>query len=54
MRVLVISGDSHVFTFEPETTVGRMKELIWSMWPSSQFRPTSRAIDRLSNPGSSV
>jgi len=37
LRVLVISGESHVFTFEPETTVGRMKELIWSMWPSGPF-----------------
>lgn len=39
LRVLVISGDSHVFTFEPETTVGRMKELVWSMWPSDWSSP---------------
>jgi hypothetical protein len=38
LRVLMISGESHVFTFEPETTVGRMKELVWSMWPSGESR----------------
>jgi len=40
LRALIISGESHVFTFEPETTVWRMKELIWSMWPSSWTSPT--------------
>jgi hypothetical protein len=37
LRVLIISGESHVFSFGPETTVGRMKELIWIMWPSGEF-----------------
>ncbi|WVO14811.1 hypothetical protein L204_102450 [Cryptococcus depauperatus] len=33
LKVLVISGQSHHCSFEPETTVGRMKELLWSSWP---------------------
>ncbi|RSH78262.1 uncharacterized protein EHS24_002727 [Apiotrichum porosum] len=39
VRVLIISGQNHTFSFEPETTVGRMKELIWSMWPSEWTSP---------------
>jgi hypothetical protein len=39
LRVLIISGQYHVFSFEPETTVGRVKELIWSMWPSEWTAP---------------
>ncbi|GFZ47889.1 hypothetical protein JCM24511_05636 [Saitozyma sp. JCM 24511] len=39
LRVLIISGQSHVFSFEPEATVGRMKELIWSNWPSEWTAP---------------
>ncbi|KAL1405264.1 hypothetical protein Q8F55_008890 [Vanrija albida] len=41
LRVLIISGQFHTFSFEPETTVGRMKELIWSMWPSDPGQPPS-------------
>ncbi|RXK35202.1 hypothetical protein M231_07535 [Tremella mesenterica] len=39
LRVLIISGQSHLFTFEPTFTVGRVKELIWSMWPSEWVSP---------------
>ncbi|KLT42222.1 ubiquitin-like protein [Cutaneotrichosporon oleaginosum] len=39
LRVLIISGQYHVYSFEPETTVGRVKELIWSMWPSEWTAP---------------
>ncbi|GMK54683.1 hypothetical protein CspeluHIS016_0112690 [Cutaneotrichosporon spelunceum] len=39
LRVLIISGKYHIFSFEPETTVGRVKELIWSMWPSEWTEP---------------
>ncbi|KAJ3996661.1 hypothetical protein F5050DRAFT_1571012 [Lentinula boryana] len=31
---LMISGRRRVMTFEPETTVGRVKELVWNTWPS--------------------
>lgn len=40
VRALVISGQNHVFNFDPEITVGRMKELVWSMWPSDWTEPT--------------
>ncbi|BEI87896.1 uncharacterized protein CcaverHIS019_0106140 [Cutaneotrichosporon cavernicola] len=39
LRVLIISGKYHIFSFDPETTVGRAKELIWSMWPSEWTEP---------------
>lgn len=50
LRALVISGQSHMFSFEPELTVGRVKELIWSMWPSewtSPAQPPSPAFLRI-------
>ncbi|KAF9254686.1 hypothetical protein L218DRAFT_452515 [Marasmius fiardii PR-910] len=31
---LLISGKRRVMQFEPETTVGRVKELVWNAWPS--------------------
>ncbi|KAK1921727.1 ubiquitin-related domain-containing protein [Papiliotrema laurentii] len=54
VRALIISGDSHVFSFEPETTVGRMKELIWSMWPqewSAPAQPPSPSFLRVLHAG---
>lgn len=33
---LLISGKRRVMTFEPETTVGRVKELVWNSWPTGQ------------------
>ncbi|KAI9636212.1 ubiquitin-related domain-containing protein [Dioszegia hungarica] len=41
LRVLIISGQSHVFSFEPEITVGRMKEIVWSSWPSEWTSPSA-------------
>ncbi|KZT22722.1 hypothetical protein NEOLEDRAFT_1157604 [Neolentinus lepideus HHB14362 ss-1] len=31
---LLISGKRRTMCFEPETTVGRVKELVWSAWPN--------------------
>ncbi|ESK86705.1 ubiquitin-like protein 3-like [Moniliophthora roreri MCA 2997] len=31
---LLISGKRRVMSFDPETTVGRVKELVWNAWPS--------------------
>lgn len=31
---LLVTGNRRVMSFEPETTVGRVKELVWSSWPS--------------------
>lgn len=37
LKVLIISGESHVFAFDPDMTIGRAKELIWNMWPSGEY-----------------
>ncbi|WRT64608.1 uncharacterized protein IL334_001541 [Kwoniella shivajii] len=39
LKVLLISGQSKVLSFEPELTIGRTKELIWSSWPSEWTDP---------------
>jgi len=31
---LIISGRRRTMSFEPETTVGRVKELVWNAWPT--------------------
>jgi hypothetical protein len=31
---LLISGRRRTMSFEPETTLGRVKELVWNAWPS--------------------
>ncbi|KAK8847564.1 hypothetical protein IAR55_005423 [Kwoniella newhampshirensis] len=54
LRALVISGQSHVYSFEPEITVGRMKELIWSTWPSEwtdTAQPSSPSLMRILHAG---
>jgi len=40
LTILVLSGDRKKFTFHPETTAGRVKEMIWSTWDAST-PPTS-------------
>jgi hypothetical protein len=32
LTMLVLSGDRKKFTFHPDMTVGRVKEMIWSSW----------------------
>lgn len=34
---LIISGRRRTMSFEPETTVGRVKELIWNAWPTGNI-----------------
>lgn len=34
---LVISGRRRTMSFEPETTLGRVKELVWNAWPAGAF-----------------
>ncbi|KAF9457826.1 ubiquitin-related domain-containing protein [Collybia nuda] len=34
LTFLVISGRRRTMSFEPETTVGRVKELVWNAWPT--------------------
>ena len=33
LTFLLVSGKRRSMTFEPETTVGRTKELVWNAWP---------------------
>lgn len=34
LTFLLVSGQRKTQTFEPETTVGRVKELVWNVWPA--------------------
>ncbi|KAI0825918.1 ubiquitin-related domain-containing protein, partial [Irpex lacteus] len=34
LTFLLVSGRRRNMTFEPETTVGRAKELVWNAWPN--------------------
>ena len=53
LTFLLVSGNRKTQTFEPETTVGRVKELVWNAWPardagSSSF-PSPLHYDRLTS-----
>jgi hypothetical protein len=47
LQFLLVSGRRRSMTFEPETTVGRVKELMWNTWPNG----TSRSRLRSFSPG---
>ncbi|KAF5349116.1 hypothetical protein D9756_009457 [Leucocoprinus leucothites] len=34
LTFLLVSGKRRTMSFEPETTIGRVKELIWNAWPT--------------------
>jgi hypothetical protein len=34
VQFLLVSGRRRSMAFDPETTVGRVKELVWNTWPS--------------------
>jgi hypothetical protein len=36
LTFLLVSGRRRTMSFEPETTVGRVKELVWNTWPSGK------------------
>ncbi|EIN08807.1 hypothetical protein PUNSTDRAFT_120375 [Punctularia strigosozonata HHB-11173 SS5] len=38
LTFLLVSGRRRTMSFEPETTVGRVKELVWNTWPSGEPR----------------
>ncbi|GLB39028.1 putative ubiquitin-2 like Rad60 SUMO-like [Lyophyllum shimeji] len=46
---LVISGRRRTMSFEPETTLGRLKELVWNAWPAEweDERPVAPAYLRV-------
>jgi hypothetical protein len=37
LTFLLVSGRRRTMSFEPDTTVGRVKELVWNAWPSGEF-----------------
>lgn len=39
LTFLVISGRRRTMAFEPDTTVGRVKELVWNAWPAGECKP---------------
>jgi hypothetical protein len=38
LQFLLVSGRRRSMAFEPETTVGRVKELVWNSWPNGTFQ----------------
>ncbi|KIK25679.1 hypothetical protein PISMIDRAFT_676982 [Pisolithus microcarpus 441] len=42
LTFLLVSGRRKTQTFDPETTVGRVKELVWNAWPT---RDAGKSID---------
>jgi len=39
LTFLLISGRRRTMSFEPELTIGRVKELAWNSWPTGQCLP---------------
>jgi hypothetical protein len=37
LTFLLVSGRRRTMSFEPDTTVGRVKELVWNAWPSGEY-----------------
>ncbi|KAF8651628.1 hypothetical protein AX16_004669 [Volvariella volvacea WC 439] len=37
LTFLLITGQRKIMSFDPETTVGRVKELVWNAWPNGEF-----------------
>ena len=44
LQFLLVSGRRRSMGFEPETTVGRVKELVWNTWPNGASRSRSRSL----------
>ena len=38
LTFLLVSGRRRTMGFDPETTVGRVKELVWNAWPNGEHR----------------
>lgn len=41
LTFLLISGRRRTMSFEPESPIGRVKELAWNSWPAGQYLPPS-------------
>jgi hypothetical protein len=46
LQFLLVSGRRRSMVFEPETTVGRVKELVWNTWPNGVSRSHSHSRSR--------
>jgi hypothetical protein len=40
LTFLLVSGRRRTMSFEPETTIARVKELVWNAWPSGELPPS--------------
>lgn len=51
LSFLLVSGRRRTMAFDPETTVGRVKELVWNSWPAEpewqEERPPAPAYLRI-------
>lgn len=43
LTFLTISGKRRMMSFDPETTIGRVKELVWNAWPNGELSFSTRA-----------
>ena len=53
LTFLLVSGRRRTMSFEPETTVGRVKELVWNAWPNGEYScllPSHGCLRRLCLP----
>lgn len=49
LTFLLVSGKRRTMSFEPETNIGRVKELIWNAWPSGPSTLVFCLFNRLEN-----
>ncbi|KAI6042011.1 hypothetical protein EDC04DRAFT_2564873, partial [Pisolithus marmoratus] len=49
LTFLLVSGRRRPQSFDPETTVGRVKELVWNAWPTPwpEERPPAPSYFRI-------
>lgn len=46
LTFLLVSGRRRTMNFDPETTIGRVKELVWNAWPSGELRDVGSCTPR--------
>ena len=49
LTFLLVSGKRRTMSFDPDTTIGRVKELVWNAWPSGEFLGPYMQLDRIYN-----
>lgn len=48
LTFLLVSGRRRTMSFDPETTIGRVKEFVWNAWPSGEHQALSSISTRQS------